>query len=529
MRPRISRLLPVTAALAAILVVATGCGSPAATPSPVRTGPVAQTTEGLVLGTAPPGHEVFRGIPYAAAPVGEGRWRSPRPPAPWTGVRDATVPGPTCPQTWPGPDGAAQFSGTEDCLFLNVDTPSRTGARPVMVFLHGGGFTGGSGAPYDSTRIVTRGDVVVVTLNYRLGALGFLDHPGLDDPAAGAFGIADQQAALRWVQRNIAAFGGDPADVTLWGESAGAFSTCAHLASPGARALFTQAIVQSGPCANPLLDRAAAHRRSGAVAASLGCPDPTRAVSCLRALPFEALVGLGDDQTRRVHRTIAELPWLPVSGTPLLPEDPLDAITAGRGNPVPLLAGGTRDEMRLFVAGEFDAAGRPLSAEQYPGELDRLFGPAGPRVAELYPAADHPSPGIALATALSDEGRMLGACTQPPFNDAVATRAPVYSFEFARPMTEAMGGMPLGAAHGADVPFLFDSAFPGAPPPARTPAEDALAGRLIDYLTGFARTGRPAPDWAPWPEGRTRRITDGPPEQIDLRAAHRCAAWDHLR
>lgn len=205
------------------------------------TGEVVELDSGRVRGLVFDEHRLFQGIPYAAPPVGELRWRAPQPVEPWAGVRDATEPGSPCPQL-PQPF-AAMASGDEDCLSLNVTAPRTGGPKPVMVWLHGGGGTNGEGAVFDPRRLVVAEDVVVVTANYRLGIFGGFGYPGLP---GGAFGIADQQAVLRWVQRNIAAFGGDPDNVTLFGESYGGLSVSAHLVAPGSAGLFHRAIVQSG-------------------------------------------------------------------------------------------------------------------------------------------------------------------------------------------------------------------------------------------------------------------------------------------
>jgi para-nitrobenzyl esterase len=509
----------VTAALLVATLAACGSG-PASDPAAVR------VADGQLRGTLTDGHRRFVGIPFAAPPVGPLRWRSPQPEQPWTGVRDATAPSEPCPQSFERePDGRPRVTGSEDCLYLNVDTPSPAGGPlPVMVFLHGGGFVGGQGAPYDPARLTDTGRVVVVTLNYRLGALGFLAHPSLSDPAAGNFGLADQQAALRWVRANIAAFGGDPANVTLWGESAGAFSVCAQLAAPGARGLFAKAIVQSGPCGNPVLRRAVAEQRGAATAASLGCPHPDTAAACLRALPADRFVGIADDQVSRVHAAIAEVPWFPVAGTPLLPEQPIDAIHAGTAADVPLIHGGTADEMRPFVAGQYDLAGRPLTPEQYPQVVAELFGPTASVVLQHYPRTAFSSPGLALATLLTDYGGQVGACRRLLVDQARTRRAVTYAYEFAEPGRQPLGGLPPGAGHGDDVPYLFDSHFPGYQPPARTPAQQELATRLVRYWTTFARTDTPGPDWPPADTG-TMLIASGRIGTIDLSAAHHCDFW----
>ncbi|MBC7976123.1 MAG: carboxylesterase family protein, partial [Myxococcales bacterium] len=209
----------------------------------------ALTTEGFVRGITTDATRQFRGIPYAAPPVGDRRWKPPQRAARWPGVLDTTQFRNHCPQAG-GPFGEA--SDTEDCLFLNVTTPRELAfrLRPVMVWIHGGGLTAGQSDVYDPTPLVDQGDVIVVTINYRLGALGFTAHPSLTaesaDAASGNYGLLDQQEALRWVRRNILLFGGDPTRVTIFGESAGGLSVHAHLASPTSHGLFQRAIVQSG-------------------------------------------------------------------------------------------------------------------------------------------------------------------------------------------------------------------------------------------------------------------------------------------
>jgi para-nitrobenzyl esterase len=362
---------------------------------------------------------------------------------------------------------------------------------------------------------------VFVTVNYRLGALGFLRHRSMDDPFAGNFGIADQQAALRWVKDNIAAFGGDPGNVTLWGESAGAFSTCAQLASPAAKGLIHKAIVQSGPCGNAFLTPQTAEQRGEATAAALGCND----VECLRSKPAEAYVGLNEDQVT-AHRFIAELPWMPVAGTPPLPYQPLDALQRGEALNVPLVMGGTKDEMRAFVS---DADGKPLTATEYPDAVRALYGArTASAVLDQYPVDRFPTPGLALATLLSDEGRMLGACAQLPAAEAAARRAPVFLFEYAQPTERSIGDFPLGAQHGADIPYYFDSRFPGATQQARPEAKKVFADRLTSYWTGFAHTGQPAPEWPTYRAGTAISITMDKVTPVDLAAEHRCGFWQTI-
>lgn len=512
-----SPLLGIVAVAAAIMVAPTGSASATNTNESV-----VRTESGPVRGTVAADHRTFQGIPFAAPPVGDLRWRAPRPAAPWTRTRDATRPGDVCPQL----DRDHLVVGGEDCLFVNVDTPRGNNTRlPVIVFLHGGGFVGGHPAAYDPTRIVVPGRVVLVTAGYRLGALGFLDHPAMDDPYAGNFGLADQQAALRWVRRNIAAFGGDPGNVTLWGESAGANSTCAQLAAPGARGLFDKAIVQSGPCGNDMLARPVARRRAVDTAAALGCRD----VACLRAKPFAELTGLHDDQVT-LHRRIAELPWFPVAGTPALPLQPLTAFTLGLTNPVPLIQGGTRDEARAFVVATYDPRTRPITAAEYPKLVREMFGERDSRaILARYPLDRFPTPILAFATLLSDYGGMAGTCTQLPANDAAARRTPVYAYEFAEPTGQVIGDFPLGASHGADVPYFFDGRFPGQPPNPPTGGRKVLADKLIGYWTRFAHTGSPGPDWPAYRHGIALSFAVDRIAPVDVARNHDCGFWRSKR
>ncbi|MEV6862242.1 carboxylesterase family protein [Streptosporangium subroseum] len=302
---------------------------------------VVRTDAGAVRGTVTGEHRIFQGIPYAAPPVGELRWDSPEPVRAWTGIREATRPGSMCPQA--GSDYAKVASSDEDCLFLNVTaprTPRRN--RPVMVWIHGDGALG-SGDLSDVRRIATRGDVVVVTINYRLGVFGGFGYPGLR--GSGMYGLQDQQAALRWVRRNAAAFGGDPANVTVFGVSWGALSIGGHLTSPGAEGLFDRAVMQSG---ESMMDMLAGSMGEGVpaypsyawrtvaevegmgtyVAPRLGCED----LRCLRALPAEEILKV--PQIMNMFQTYAyggeTLPRLP-SAEGRLRRRPQPRLLAGLG------------------------------------------------------------------------------------------------------------------------------------------------------------------------------------------------------
>ena len=268
-------------------------GRQSSAPADSGTAPIVTTTEGRVRGVIVPGGYVFRGLPYAAPPTDDLRWRPPHPPAAWQGVRDATRFAPSPPQP---PNPALTGPTSEDCLYLNVYTPTLgsngDGGLPVLVWIYGGRFTLGAGRDYDGTKLAADG-IVVVTINFRQGALGFLVHPALaSEPGgpSGNYALMDQQAALRWVQDNVARFGGDPHNVTIAGQSSGGLSVLAHMTSRGARGLFHRAIVQSGagPWALEQKSLAAAEADGKAFAAKAGCADQT--AGCLRRLPVADLV-----------------------------------------------------------------------------------------------------------------------------------------------------------------------------------------------------------------------------------------------
>jgi len=338
------------AALAALTLAAgTTAAKADATAEPAGSGatPIVTTQSGAVRGAAVPGGYAFLGLPYAAPPTGNLRWRPPQPPAHWQGVRDATQFGPSCPQ--PASPFAPPGPFSEDCLYLNVYTPllrsSDEGGRPVLVWIHGGGLTQDGGRNYDGIKLAADG-TVVVTINYRLGALGFLAHPALaarPGGPAGNYGLMDQQAALRWVQRNIAHFGGDPNHVTIAGQSAGGLSVLAQLVSAGARGLFQRAIVQSGAFALTQQPLAAAEAAGETFAKAVGCADQT--AQCLRSVPVSDLVS----------NFGAGIPGV-VDGS-VLTESIGTAIAHGQFARVPVLNGITHDEEMIFV----DALGLTVS------------------------------------------------------------------------------------------------------------------------------------------------------------------------
>ncbi|SDK56407.1 para-nitrobenzyl esterase [Glycomyces sambucus] len=511
-----------TLLLRSLTVAAAGLLALTATAAPARADDpgLVQTGAGLLRGTVTDESRTFKGIPYAAPPVDDLRWRAPEPAPAWDGVRDAIASGSPCAQ--PSGNPQAPVAGGEDCLFLDVHVPrDATGPLPVLVFLHGGGLDTGSGATYDPAPITARGDAVVVTPNYRLGALGWLAHPALDDPAAGNFGLADQQAALAWVREEIGAFGGDPGNVTLWGQSAGGRSTCAQLAAPGAAGLFDKAIVQSAPCGNALLTVDEAERRGAAHAETLGC-NGSNVEACLRDADLADLVALGTGGPVTVARRAADLPWSPVAGTEAVPLQPLTAMRRGLAADVPLLMGGTSDEMRSMVYRAYDRFGTPVTAAAYPQIVADMFGArtAGAILAK-YPAADHVSPSIALATLLTDYGGQLGTCSQLPALDAAARYSRVYAYEFAEP-APPVGGFPMGANHSADLGYFFATPW-GAPPQG---AQAELSAAMIDHWTAFAADGDPG--WPRYRDHRGYELSVADPGMTDLAAGHHCGFWNRV-
>lgn len=490
-----------------------------------------RTANGVLRGAVESDHRLFAGIPYAAPPVGPLRFQPPAAATPWKGIRDATKPGPRCIQD-PGADPEFGKQSDEDCLSLNVWAPVKTAApRPVMVWIHGGSFTGGSGKIYDAGWLVTRGDVIVVTINYRLGTLGFLAHPALGPAGAvGNYGLQDQQAALRWVKDNIADFGGDPSRVTVAGESAGGMSVCDHLVAPGSRGLFSAAIIQSAPC-QAQADLPTAERRSVDYAAKVGCGDPKTAADCLRALPVDKLrepvtfYNVGDDA----------LPG-PVSGSAALPVDAVTAIAQHDAARVPVLIGTNRDEFTLFVALQYLRAGKVFTAEQYPQLLRDTFGPNAAAVGARYPLSDyHGNVPSAYAAAVTDG---VFACVNERMANDLARVGPVYAYEFNdrdAPAPDAMRDLPfpVGASHSLELRFIFEVG--GAEPLDR--AQQGLSDQMLDYWSGFITDASPdaggQPEWPPLgTDGAAQPWMslqpDGSRVVTTFDDTHKCAFWASL-
>ncbi|SEH00734.1 para-nitrobenzyl esterase [Nonomuraea solani] len=511
------RLLGTAVTVAALLLTAT----PATAESGAR--PVARTDTGLVRGARADGVDRFLALPYAAPPVGDLRWRAPQPPPAWRGVRDAAAWGNRCP-TAVSPNGPR--SETEDCLYLNVFRPAGTTAGrklPVLFWIHGGGLSNGSANQHDGTLIAQLEDVVVVSVNYRLGVLGFLAHPALTAEAgqSGNYGLLDQQAALRWVRSNIGAFGGDPSRVTIDGESAGGWSVCGHLTAPGSAGLFGRGIIQSGSC---LAFPAEEGERAGAsIATTLGCDT----AACLRALPPGRLID-GPQYARFLY------------GYPALPENPDTAVRAGRFQRVPLVVGSTRDEGRTFLQGN-----RGWTREQYESWVRALFAGRADAVLARYPwpaQSDRFTSAYLTGAIFTDSGFLagIGGCPTLRLIEAFAAHTRVYGYRFDHRtgpgLSPEPAGYEWGAGHAAELAYLWPSFDNGTPiAPTFDAAERRLARDMVHHWGSFTRTGQPsARNAAPWPSvNRTSLLMSlraggrsVPVPLTTMAAEHNCDLWE---
>jgi len=479
----LARWLTALAGAAALVSAAVAQGQGAGAPVEVR------TASGAVAGHDVDGVAVFRGIPYAAPPTGALRWRPPQPPAPWPETRSADAFGKACPQRRDKSIDQAGDPGPvdEDCLFLNVWTPGPdpTARRPVMVWIHGGAFVIGSGSQslYDGGALARRG-AVVVTFNYRLGALGFFAHPALDRAAPNGpvnFGLFDQIAVLRWVKDNIAVFGGDPGNVTLFGESAGAQSVLALFTSPLARTLFHRGIAQSA-YGIPSHSRAKAREVGVAVAKAVGLAGAQATAAQLRDVPSETLAGLEGPG-------LSLAPGL-VVGDAALPEPILAAFQSGKEAPLPLVLGNNSDEASVAVAFGVD-----------PAALIRRLGAARVAVKPLYPdVADDAQLGreVVRDVVFGAYARRLAYLH--------SARSATWRYYFSRVPDGAIGRQP-GVPHGGEIADIFgvDDGC-GCLPAPRTEADRAASQGIGDRWVAFARDGDPNAGTQPaWPRDSRAR------------------------
>jgi para-nitrobenzyl esterase len=508
---------------------------------------VVKVATGAIRGNVASAYRQFLGIPYAAAPTGSLRWKPPAPAPSWRGVRDASLPKDMCPQYVYTAPRVGSPGGNEDCLFLNVATPNKPNLKklPVMVWIHGGGYTNGSGVEQDGTSLVQKANVIVVTLNYRLGALGFLAHPALTAESrdnSGNFGLLDQQAALAWVKENIAQFGGDPSNVTIFGVSAGGNSIWAHMISPKSAGLFQRAISISGLWATSwnwmgydepaqpfkLSDAEAIGTR---FAEAMGCTGTGRsAARCLRNATVADLV-----ETGGADMGPAYFIWGPTAGGAVMPRQLKEALTAGAFNRVPIINGSTHDEAMPYVMMPFWVyMNNPLTPEVYAQTLVTRFGDDASTVQAQYPVGTYGSATYAYSAVDTD---LQNSCYTRTINGLAAAYTKVYAYEFNDPnapysffWTTVFGGsLPYAprAYHASDVPYIF-------PSPDNTeglvPEQIQLSDHMIEYYTSFAKSGAPQGQTTWLPYDRTvDAVQSLAPNAIapitSFASDHQCAFW----
>lgn len=481
---------------------------------------VVQTDAGKVEGKTTGAVDSFLGIPFAAPPVGALRWQPPQPAPAWSGVRPATSYGPACPQGSGSPV-------TEDCLYLNVYRPARaTNERlPVLLWIHGGGFSSGSGSAFDGSLLAETNNIVVVTINYRLGAFGFLNVPGLSKSGAGNYGLLDQVAALNWANHNIDRFGGDHRAVTISGLSAGGHSVCALLSSPLTHGLVNGAIIQSGGC--PSHTVAESQAAGARFAADAGCT--TTPVSCLRAKSVTDL----QNSSAGFRGGILTGP-LPTAGVPELPLPPSEAVRTGRFERVPLLIGSTHDEVRGW-AWPFATA----TPAQYEKSLEYLFGNRAADVEKVYPLSNYPAQdtaAYALGAVWTDSSVFygLGGCQYAQLAQQIAKYQPktfLYRFDARSPSAPpAPGTFDVGAVHGADQAYLW---------PTATSIYDRdklrLSAEMVRYWGAFVRQGTPdTAGQAAWPSVKDQRAMvlqlggSSTVTSAAFAAAQHCDLWNSI-
>ncbi len=501
-------------------------------------GLVVPTDRGWVRGQHAEGVSQWLGIPYAAPPVGALRWAAPRPAPRWSGIRAATSYGSRCSQL---ASGNGPRVDSENCLYLNVFAPPgrdhgrrgpggrRGRGLPVLFMIHGGGLTSGAGDQHDGSLIASTDHIIVVSINYRLGPLGFLDVPGLSGSAltaGGNYGLLDQEAALAWAHRNIAAFGGDPRRVTIVGESAGAWSVCALLTSPLIRGDFHGAIMESGSC--PSLSQAQAQTAGLAFAKAAGCPDASTAGACLRALPEAKLL----DASSSYQPEFAY-------GGPDLPVPVAQAVATGHYTRVPLLIGDNHDEGRTFTQG-FTG----LTRAQYRQLIGQLYGARAPAILARYKWTSYPHPytaAYAIGDIWTDSGFITGIGGCPNQNLAAqfasTTRTFFYQFDdlHAPGLNRDHPGYQWGAGHAMELAYLWPSFNNGfSLYDLLTPRQLELSRQMIRYWGAFTTFGAPEVPGQPlWPAYSSRLLMSLRPGDrtatitaATYGAEHKCAFWN---
>ncbi|WP_298165721.1 carboxylesterase family protein [Novosphingobium sp.] len=503
-------------------------GAPLAAQSAPQ-GEVVTTASGKVEGFVRNGALEFRGIPYAAPVAGDARWSMPQPAAVWTGVLPAMHFGGACPQA--ARYGLTERSDEENCLTLNISRPTAKTAtkRPVLVWLHGGAFVGGAASLYRLDRLAQGLDAVIVSVNYRLGVFGFMAPPAGTTGAGHVLGLEDQRLALRWVKANIAAFGGDPENITLAGESAGAASVCMHLQAPEqTKGLFHRAIIQSASCSTPLRTLPQAEAFAAKVAREAGCPD----LACLKAIDPQALIAAG------AKAASGELvAFAPFTGGPTQPSATMAALQSGQFLRVPVLNGFTRDEMRLYVGYDVQG-GAKVTPETYPTAVRALYGDKADKVLARYPLKPGEHPAETLGSLMTDFMPGLGIthCLEIESGRLLAAHTPVFQWEYADRTAPSRGvsipispepGFNLGAVHSAELNALFPnfSNTAAMTAPDLAPASQALADVIVTTWAAFMRSNPTAQEWPATRPGSVMRFEPAGIRPVDAWAEYHCDFW----
>jgi len=552
---------PWSGAVCLVALLAISGGTPPTAAAQALGHPIVHTADGAVQGTAFGDHQEFLGIPFAAPPVGDLRFAPPVPPAPWSGPLQTQQFRSSCPQP---PGLVVNIPSTdEDCLYLNVYTPPNVTvpdrrkaeggdgqadredeeARllPVMVWIHGGGFVDGGAASYIGTQLAARGNIIFVSIQYRLNVFGFLASTALSDTSprglSGNYGFEDQQAAIAWVVRNIMAFGGNPWRITIAGESAGAASVTNHLVSPftapfeGAIGESTIGIGPIGLSQEPTLSQAQA--TGDQFVASVGCNTASDVPACLRSLPVATLLNAS-----------AVFGWSPIVDGFDIPLEPNTAIRKGFFRRVPILNGTNLTEGQLFAILVLLQTGLP-DATGYAALVTQQFGSAvAPAILAKYPAANFSTPLEAYAIVLTDSGF---SCPASAAVRVISKHSvPVYQYEFNEPnaspsaLYPTIPVFPWIDPHGVELPYVFGGVQPGQifgegfTPSDQTPARLALSAQLIAYWTQFVKTGTPNQSGLPfWPryhtsEDNVQALNDSTGPEFTFRSQHNCDFWDSL-
>ncbi len=495
------------------------------------------TAQGDVQGAQIAGVMQYRGMPYAKPPVGALRWVAPQAPDAWAGVRDGSRFGPACPQAVEAIADNGPHS--EDCLLINVYVPPGGDAanRPVILWVHGSGTVLGSGSYYDASKLALGTDAVVVTFNYRLGALGWLWTSGmLAEDKGGNFALQDQQAAMQWVQRNIAAFQGDPKRVTLSGESIGANSVSVHLASPTAAGLFQRAFVASGVEPPGLAKPAKAAQTGDGFAAKLGCAAGADQMTCLRSISVDDIL--------RISPTYADIgrigvPWQNFVDGKLITQDVFKAVSSKQFNQVPIMVGSTLNEGRGFIPVSWELDGTAMTEAEYKTAISGFVGASLQPLLTglLYPSSKFGAPDLAASQVLTD----VFACQGNELARRASDQVPVYMYEFAdvqAPVIFPDPFMDQGAYHGSDLLYWFQTPVGGAPM-SLSPTQLRLSQQMQRYFKRFVHTGDPGSalgasdaDVA-WPrvQGTKKPVLTLAPDATRLtdggafQKAHQCGTW----